>query len=638
MTPPRRVLWLSHTSGRSAGLPPGMTRVSWLYLGRNYVELLAWEQAVGADAKRISIDRPLEAAAGELRRPFLDLLASLGRRHGSLAWWTSRVSERNTMVSPLFLHCCHLQVARDIMQGSEEPLSIVSESWSVLRCLEKEACAGGRDVRWLSRSLPKWRLTLRWYTKIVGHAWEFVRERIHTTRVARRIAPRAMVTRDRPCALLRTFIDDDCMPEDGEFRERFLVGVGDWFERKGYEVWTVPILFAVKRPYFAAWQWLHGSGRNFLNPDEHYRFFDFVFTIVVALRQAFIPRRRIQFRDLDVTALFDEERRRFAFDRGSLDSILLSRLPYRLKRAGWRVDTVVQGYENMVLEKGAIHGFRRHMPSTRIVGFQHCVVPPMLLCHFVTAEEAAIAPLPDRIICNGRMFRRNLVTEGLSVERVVEGPALRYAHLQRDVKRHDAKPCVLVALPLELGAAVELLSKVHGALRDDVDVPVKVKPHPMMHLPDLLRECGLDHLPDHFELVRGGMAEWLGRARVVVSSGSAVLFEAVAGGVPTVTVGRESGLNLNPLSWLKDSGATLYGPSEIRTEVQRLWRLSTGDRDAYRRRGRELLHDGFNPVTDEWMHVFTKSELGEAPRAVESPDRRSVVQPEGSADHLVNVG
>lgn len=644
MTPPptetRRddVLWLSHTSSRSAGLAPGVTPSSWIYFGQNYVELLAWELLVGADVKRIPTERPLAVAADTLRRPFLDLLADLGRQYASLAWWTSRVSERNTMVSPLFLHCCQLQIACDIIKRSEESLCIVSESWSMLRCLEGEARAGGRDVRWLSSSLPMWRLTLRWYTKICGCAGKFIRERIRTTRIARRIAPLSNKARDRPCVLLRTFIDDGCMSEDGEFRERFLIGVGAWFERKGYDTWTVPILFAVKRSYIATWQWLHDSRQSFLNPDEHYRLFDFIFTIVVALRQAFIPRGLVKLDTLDVTRLFDEERKRFAFDRGSLDSILLSRLPYRLKRAGWRVDTVVQGYENMVLEKGTIIGFRRHMPRTKIIGFQHSVVPPMLLCHFVTCEAAAIAPLPDRIICNGRLFRQNLIDEGLSPQRVVEGPALRYSHLQRDDEHHDAMPCVLVALPLELGAAVELLSKTHSALRDDVDLPVKVKPHPMTHLPDLLRECALDHLPDHFEFVRGGMAEWLGCARVIVSMGSAVLFEAVAGGVPTVSVGRESGLNLNPLTWLKDSGAIVYHPSDIREEVLRMWHLSTRDRDAYRRRGRELMRDSFNPVTDEWMHVFTDSVFGEAPRATESPDRRSVVQPEGSADQLVNVG
>ena len=632
------MLWLCHSSHRIQALAHGRHVQSWIYLGQSYIELLAWERGFGAGVERIAIDKLLSAAAGELRRPFLRLLVALAGRHAGLAWWTSRLAERNTMVSPLFLHCCYARVALGVIDRLDQPLCVVSESWALLRFLEVAARARGYDVRWIRRSLPGWRLALRWYTKVIRCAAEFLDERFHTLRQARRIALGIEPDKNRPCALLRTYLDDSCFSQNGTIGERFLVGVAHWLERRGYDVWTAPVLFGVRRPYAAAWRLLHNSPQKFLNPDEHYQPVDVFFTILVALRQALIPRGRICLGDLDVTALFKEERQRFAFDRGSLDAILLSRLPYRLKQAGWRIDTVVQGYENMVLEKGAITGFRCHMPDTKVIGFQHCVAPPMLLCHFVTAEEAAIAPLPDRIICNGRLFRRILIAEGLEADRVVEGPALRYAHLREDREHHDGPPCVLVALPLELGAGVELLHKVHDALGADSDLPVKLKPHPMAHPPELLQLSGLDRLPNHFEFVGGGMAEWLAAARVIVSAGSAVLFEALAAGVPTVTVGRECALNLNPLSWLDDTDPILYRPSDIRQEVQRLWHLTTAERDAYRRRGRELLSDAFNPVTDEWMHVFTDGRITKSGHDPASPVLPSIVQPKGPAEQLVDVG
>jgi hypothetical protein len=198
----------------------------------------------------------------------------------------------------------------------------------------------------------------------------------------------------------------------------------------------------------------------------------------------------------------------------------------------------------------------------------------------------------------------------LPAERVVEGPALRFAHLRHngssDESDEDADSCVLVAVPLEMGAASELLSKVLGALGEQDTMPVRIKPHPMMDPAVLLRHCGLAELPAHCSFVQGGMAEWLVRARVVVSAGSAVLLEALTAGVPAVTVGRESALNLNPLAWYTDLGSIRHSPDEILREVRRLWSLSEAERAAYRRRGAEILRTSFNEVTEETMGAFVR--------------------------------
>jgi len=289
----------------------------------------------------------------------------------------------------------------------------------------------------------------------------------------------------------------------------------------------------------------------------------------------------------------------------------------------------------MLLERGTIAGFRRHWPTVKIVGFQHPVVPPLLLCHYMTSDEARRAPLPDRIVCNGRRFRDALLSDGFAPDRVVEGPALRYAHLAQanaaPAGRTFDRSCILVALPLELGAAVELLAKVLRALGDRPDLAVKVKPHPMMKRPELMRHCGIDRLPDHFEFVEGGMDHWLDRARLIISAGSAVLYEAVAAGVPAIAVGREGGLNLNPLAPKTVPGTleaqtkvgcharntsvaipvaafshtTCYAPDEIRIEAERLWNLSASDREQRERDADAIRSTSFNPTNDETLRAFT---------------------------------
>lgn len=624
MTEPRRPssttgeLLLVHASGQPAKLlasAAGSAAMPWMFLGQNYLKLLAWDRDLSAGFERLKLERTLDETARRLRPAFMRLIADLGRRHDSLAWWTSRISERNTLVSSLFLDCCYLHVALARLQEHAGALCVVSQSWGLLRCLEQAARHERRTVRWVTPSLPSWRLHLMQATRVATRGWSFLRRRMAVAREARRIADGCDTLAEpqgRPGVLLRTFVDDACFGANGHFRDRHLPGVAEWLERRGYDVWTVPILFNVKRPYRDAWEWFARNPHKFINADRYYRLSDLLKTLVTGWRQAFLPRGRVRLGTMDVTQLFVEQQRRYAFDHSTLDAILITHMPRRLKQAGLRPELVIQGYENMIPEKAATLGFRRHMPGVKIIGFQHPVAPPMLLCHYVTAEEAAVAPLPDRIVCNGRLFRDVLIREGLEPGRVVEGPALRYAHLRRD--DHDQHPlpeadrCVLAALPLEMGAAVEVLSKTLAAL-GDADIPVKVKPHPMMDRDELLRACEIQSLPTGFEFVAGGMDEWLARARAVISSGSAVLYEALAAGVPVIAVGRESALNLNPLDWLDAAPPLRHSPEEIRAETLRCWRLTAGELDDYRRRGRVILESSFNAVCDESLRALIDEPL-----------------------------
>ncbi len=607
-----RVVILAHACARSA--PPSLDRnggdpTPWVFLGEDYLTLLAWQRQLGDGFRRIPIARQLDEVARRSRRAFLDLIAELGHRHTSLAWWMSRISERNTMVSPLFLHCCHLQVGLSLMERSTSPTIFVSQSWAVLDQLARTAQENGHPVRWQARPPSHGSEQLRRTWQILHGAVRFFKRRMIASRVARRITNDVEPPRsDRPLAILRTFIDEGSLAADGTFRDRHLPGVCAWLEGQGYDVRTIPLLYNMKRTYRETWDWLNKSRQQFLNPDSFYRLGDVLRTLVTALRQTSMPAGPIRLNGCDVTAIFEEERRRIAFEPDGLRWLLLARLPRRLKQAGLSPDLLLQGYENMIPEKALILGFRRHLPRARIVGFQHPIPPPMLLCHFVTSAEAELAPLPDRIVCNGVLLRDVMIREGLDPERVVDGPALRFAHLWQaaapDADSADEPSRILVALPLELGAAVEVFSKVLAALSDLPDVPVRIKPHPMMNRDALLQESRVERLPDHFEFVDGPMATWLASARVVVSAGSAVLYEAAAAGVPAVAVGREGGLNLSPTDWLSKPTPLCHGPEDIRSQVQSLLRLSGHELAQRRQRGVAIKRDSFNVASEENMRVF----------------------------------
>lgn len=566
-----------------AGGEPVEMPERWLLLAADYRVHLRWRAALGHEPLPAA---PLVAAAAEeLRAPFMDLMTELGRRCSSPEWWASRVSERNTQVSPLFLNCCYLRVAL----REDAPLGVVCDSAAVL-----ESLAAGRTVRWASRPPRR-----RWRLEAAGRAARFLfREAIRWA-----AAPRPPRPRDGE-VLIRTWVDESSFTADGQFRDRYFPSLADWLSEQGRPVRTWPSFFNLRRSHRDAWRALSAARADFLPDRRVLRWSDRARTLGAALRSARMPGGEVELAGLDVTRVFAEERRRTAFDDGTLDALIAGHLPRRLAQRGLAPAVFVDTYENMIPEKPLIAGFRRDAPDTRLVGFQHGALYPMFLCNFVTPGEAEFAPLPDRVVCNGERFREILVSEGLPGRLAVVGPSLRYRHLFERSEEHsdgEREPIVFVPLTLDEEMRVELVAKLADALGDFRAARIALKPHPMGPQRDVAP--GVE-IPSHFEIVGGEMSEWLPRATASVALGSSAVYETLAAGVPIVIVGREAALDLNPLGWEPDLGSVARTTAEIREQLERLLALTPEERRAFRERAGRLLRESFEPVTDERMRTF----------------------------------
>ncbi|MDO9372311.1 MAG: hypothetical protein Q7U07_06945 [Gammaproteobacteria bacterium] len=600
-----KVLYLIHAASAPQRLAKAQiasaTPVPWMFLCQDYARHLYWERTLGANFAKLPLrDLLVEAAAG-LRQPFLDLLSERGRKHDSLAWWASRVSERNTAVSPLFLYCCYLKIGQVRLARSDGPLVIVGESYALLSSLASHAEQEGYAVQWLNRP----NIVLRFFRH---HAIAFLRAArflAHALVQTTLGPPPAPLPADRPSALLHTFLDEQCLGKDGEFHDRYLPGLCTWLEGKGLTVTHMPILFNMRRSKAATWCWLASSRQRFINPYRCYRISDYLAVLVEAM-----PGRSRKFGpavlgNLDASALFSEAQANCTYDGGTLESLLSYRLPLRLRERGIKIDLFVAEYENMITEKLLIAGFRKYSPNTKLVGFQHGALYPMLLCNFITREEAQFAPMPDRIVCNGPFFRDILIREGLPADRAVAGPALRYSHLWRIQPNAEspARQGVFVPLPMMQSDATELLTKLIEAFGAEPQITLSLKPHPMSSS-RMLEAAGISGLPQNFRIVSGEIGMWLSRAQVVVALSSSALYEALAAGVLVVPVGREAALDLNPLAWHPRFAKQYCSAEEIRSETTRLMHLGPADLQAYREHARQILDHSFGQINEDTMNCF----------------------------------
>jgi surface carbohydrate biosynthesis protein (TIGR04326 family) len=562
----------------------------WMFLGSSYQQMLRWRRALDGAAEQQRIARPLNECAARLRRPFLELIARLGRERQSLAWWTSRLAERSPFMSPLFLHCCYLHV---VLQSNDEQLVVAAESAALAGTVARALASRGRVVARVgvgAEARERRGQRLRLGRAVAAFSRLFLRRR----QAAAPLPERS----DKPLVLMRTWIDDGCFEEDGHFRDRYYGPLRDWLLARGYDAVLVAVPFNNAGPPAALWERLRANGVRFIDPYALFGRREYLASLRLARERARMMFDGVTLDGVDVTDLFNDSARTTALDASTLEATLWHDFPRLLAARGFRPERFIDLYENLNYEKPLTLGLHEALPETRLVSFQHGIPAPQLLSLFVTAEEAEYAPLPDLVVCNGPLFRELLVNEGLPEGRVVEGGAIRFAYLREQPQvRREAGAHILISLPLPMDDAVELVLKTIEALGGS-ELHAGIKPHPMMAFPQLLAAAGVAALPPNFEVIAGSMAAALERSDVVVALSSSTVFETWCAGVPMVIVGRETAIDQNPLDWLPERHPVVYDPAEIAAEVQRVLRQPPASPSP------ELLARCFNPVDDTTLAAF----------------------------------
>jgi surface carbohydrate biosynthesis protein (TIGR04326 family) len=534
----------------------------WLYFGEDYLDMLDWERRLGASG-RVSFSHLITSTFMRLRQPMIEWASRLGEPYGnSLDWWMTRLAARNTMQTPLFLHLCYLHIMLEQLRNAPEDCLVVCDDWFLLRTLELNLSAEGYRVR----RAPLWWLALAagfltGFSKACARWPRDVARQLGTMIAARvtRGFERSPATRGVKRVLIHTCVDESCLGPDGQFRDRFFSRLSDWLGSQGHVVTTIPWLYNVERSVRSAFRWFRRSNANFLIIYDHVRLWDFPACLVQILRSARIGAGQRHFGNFDVTPLVLRERIWNVSSAENLKFLLYIPALERWFKEGNRCDIYIDSFENMACERPALIAIRRNFPTALTVGYQHAPAPYELIGYSMSACEWATGMFPARIVSHGRASLEFLLSEGFPSDHVIEGPALRYPYLVdspvgREKPSAASGKSILVVLPLELPAAVELMMALLGC-RDILCAPalsIALKVHPMMPRDFLMRRCKVRELPEGWRWAGGGMQEQLLGADVVVGLATGALFEAAAHGLTVICLGRELGFAYNPLEPLSE--------------------------------------------------------------------------------------
>jgi len=583
------------------GLLKGSGTKTWYPLIGDYEKVLELKARLNGVANCEEISGRLQETAAVLRRPFYEVTARLGAQYHSIEWWTSTISERNTMTCSLFLHCCYVYLASQVMDSGED-LCIIADSNAVIKNISSVAAKKG--IRAESRTSftlkdGPVRVFAEGLLKLVLHLGVFLSARLN--KLYHTVITGKYTPLENPDVILHTWVDEKCFGPDGQFRDRYFTILPDYYKRNNVRKATF-VSFSyrnITRSIWKAFSFFHTNKDHFIVLQDHYCIWDYLFPFRIWLKQRRFAFRSVVLKDADCSILFNEHHRNEPIRFESMYYLLFK----RLAKKGIKPKMVMDGFENLFTDKLIQLGVRKFMPGTAVHGFFHVAPPPQALCFFTDMEERDVAPLPDRIICNGRRYKDILAKENYPGERIVVGAALRYLYLHNIRQASggsSGKFRILLVLPIEKETVVELFYKLKEAVEGINRFRMILKPHPMQTT--IIKKIRGDFLPET-EVFTGAMDDALNACDIVVSGATGAVLDCVMADKEVIRIGRSTQIDLDPLAWFEEFGRPCGSVDELRErliDAEKRIKDPSYSSPHYS----VMLPELFSPATEEAMKAF----------------------------------
>ena len=587
-------------------------KFAWIFLSRDYICLMALKKTMPEGSEFIDLGDLLYSTSHQLRRPYINFIGGLSVKRASFLWWISKIAEKNVMDSSIFLNACYLDIISRLASNElkSRNICVFADSPELLETIAQSSLFNGYLVSKIYKTYSPLKGQLKTVLNLIRFVKRCVLEKVAAALT--RTNDNAVFNNEMPLIVLRTWVGENALGENGVFKDSYFTGLYERLKLLNKNVAVIPIIYNIKRSFKETIRWFRESSTRFIIPVDYYYFGDYLRTIFIILKSARPFKEDFKFNDWDLKLIVRRELYKSLFAGSYPQLIMHYFLIKRLKQRGVKVERFIITFENMMPEKPFILGREKFYPEAKLLGFQHPSIFPLLLSWYTSAEEIKVLPLPDKIICSGKLFKEILLREGYPEEKLIAGPALRFQYLLRSSREPSAQPIdgpaiVLVTLPLERSLALELLLKAFAAAKNIPDLKILIKPHPMMSPGEL--QAVLDAAADPslaFEISENNINDLMARSRLLITTASAVILEAVAFGLPVIRVRCDLDLTLDPMDWLPFDEQQFIArrPIEIEVLINKILVFNYEQLQQIRSQGRQLITRCFSPLTEQTLAPF----------------------------------
>ena len=542
-------------------------------------------------------------------KAYLQVVQSLSlHNQKTFLWWATDVSSKNRFTSPLPGLLQEFLVIWTMVRDARGQEVVI---YNPSRCLVSSLTKAFQRQGWRCRTLgglgegfftikAKARCVVRRAGGLVYHGW-----RLALRAWLARWYLNKHVHRWRKDAAVFYGIKSFFYPRvlsSGVYKDPFFGDLPDFLAGKGRAVF---VLTDIQGPYRTSLQRIREAEvplapvEFFLNISDLLR--------AVGWITAFRPRvpEGVRFFDQDITEVLRGALTGF----GSAGVALYQVIHYFTTREFLRqvpLNAFLLTYENNPWERMCVAAVREQGKGIPILGYQHAVIPQAAANMFLTRQEWAGMPRPDKILTTGEEPRRILLRYSeIDATCVRPACALRYAYLQ-GLSPSPRPTGRRVLLALEgIPAVSEMVSYVLRQLNDQ-PYEITIRPHPVLPVTQLKSRMTVDETAWKRVRISGEISvkEDIQKADVVIYWGTTVALEALSLGRPVIHFDNGSILSYDPLFACRDLKWTVGRQDDLVAVLEEIIQMPPEDYARAADRARAYLKTYFHPVTEENLNVF----------------------------------
>ncbi len=537
---------------------------------------------------------------------YISLIGKVNRLLDSRLWWATDFSSKNRFNSCLpDLIQEFIQVVQNTIKDKPPAVS-GSVSWQIRLSLKKYFKKAGIAICVPSFGfISLWDVAPEFFRRLIGGAYHFFRLifRNWYTRFLLSGKFQNDFADPSPVYVIKTFIYDHSFAKDGIYNDVFFGELQKFLQEKGERViFFANILgdfkFCVKK--------IKDCPNAVIVPID---FFGSVFSIFESLLVScfYWPqvKESVNFLNYEVSDLINAELSSCSSCIQPYQFLHYSQTKTFLKQ--FSIKTFLLTFENNPWEKMCILALREFSPQTKILGYQHTVIPQASVNMFNSIDEENLIPKPDCILTVGlepkRIIEQNTQISSLPIKAAC---ALRYESLwQLGLLPRTKTFQILVALE-GIVDVYEMVNYVLQQLDGQSKFKIIIRTHPVLPLQALAHKLvkKLADLPC-VEISQGySLIEDIKRTDLTIYWGSTVALESLWLGKPVVHFDQQTLFSYDPLFACSHLKWTVNRHQKLAEVLEEIYALCDESFLLERQKALEYLKDYFYPVNPANLSPF----------------------------------
>jgi surface carbohydrate biosynthesis protein (TIGR04326 family) len=615
----RRIVLVSNLTDPEK-IKPHLRGGIWVYAGNDLDKFHAFKKCLGKEVIHASPAQFREFTISN-RHAFVKWSERVHSQYGhDLTHWLSDTFSSNPYMSNLFSDFMNLAWLRSLLnEHPEKDIAFIAESHALLSVADAISSEdSGNEIYKYGFIKERIRVLSHIGSSIFNGYVSFLRLIVrYMLAYAYRIPDLNNKLRNLS-VIIDTYILEGSFDEEGKFKNRYFSGLHEFLCNTGIAVGIFAVFHKVPlKKLKHTFKSMYQGNIRFILIEDYLKPVDYICSFFWPLKRLWCFEKVQDFLGIRIQPLVDEENWIRINSSNSILSLLVNKLPKRIRENGMSPRAYINWSENHLVNRAMIAGFHHYSTKTEVIGGKPFIPPPNNLNLFNTESERISGYAPDRIITCGKELK-NIFSIYDREGNYNEGASFRHSYLRGLIDNNQIhsgdtsnRGIISVFLPYS-----ELISKhvlasskkaIHNAMTNGWNI--KIKMHPTIAKSDsvvLLNEY--DMKSDSIELTCEDVESLLPETSAVITSASSVAIEAVCLGIPVVSIGMPIGLDFNMLDYLPSSMWKFVVTDEDIDSGLNEWALCHPIAFEERREiGRKVLVDFFGEDTNESLQTYMES-------------------------------